>query len=370
MSKKIFLLCLLALIQLFIARTIHAARIKDITTVEGGRDNQLVGYGLVVGLAGHGDSRLTYTVQSIANALERFGVSVPPETLRSDNVAAVMVTADISAFAKGGTRLDVTVSSIGDAESLQGGVLLQTPLQGADGKVYAVAQGPVAVGGFLGGAGGSGGATVTKNHPTVGVITGGAIVEREIETEIVSKTDGMNLLLLNPDYTTAVRVADAINTIFGASAMAVDSTSINIHIPEAFQGQEVNFLAIIGNLEVNPDSVARIIINERTGTIVATHTVRLSSVAVSHGALVITVSSSLGVSQPNPLSENGQTVVVGSTETDITESQGQFAIIENYPTLERLTAALNALGVTTREMISILQTMKRAGALQAELIIN
>lgn len=361
---------MVVLTQLLITPAVNAARLKDITTVQGGRDNQLVGYGLVVGLAGQGDSRLSFTVQSIANALERFGVSVPPETLRSDNVAAVMVTADINAFAKGGARLDVTVSSIGDAESLQGGVLLQTPLQGADGRVYAVAQGPVAVGGFLAGSGGAGGASVAKNHPTVGVITGGAIVEREIPTQIVSETDGMNLLLLNPDYTTAVRVADAINSVFGASAMALDSSSINVRVPEVFRGQEVNFLAIIGNLEVNPDSVARIIINERTGTIVATHTVRLSSVAVSHGSLVITVSSTLGVSQPNALAEQGQTVVVESTETDVSEIQGQFAIIENYPTLERLTAALNALGVTTREMISILQTMKRAGALQAELIIN
>ena len=348
---------------------LHASRIKDVTTIEGGRDNQLIGYGLVVGLAGVGDSRLTYTLQSIANSLERFGITVPADTVKSDNVAAVMITADIGPFLRPGSRIDVMVSSIGDAESLQGGVLLQTPLIGADGMVYAVAQGPVAVGGFVGGSGGPGGATVQKNHPTVGVITGGAIVEREIQTQILAD-NGLNLLLLNPDFTTAVRTADSINSIFPGIAIANDAASVNVRVPELFRGQEVNFLAVIGSLEVQPDTMARIIINERTGTIVATQSVRLSSVAVSHGALVITISSSLGVSQPPPLSEGGETQVVPSTQTNVQEVQGRFAVIENYPTLERLTQALNALGVSTREMISILQTMKRAGALQAELIIN
>ncbi|MFA5256942.1 MAG: flagellar basal body P-ring protein FlgI [Opitutales bacterium] len=358
------------LLGLFAGGTLCASRIKDLTSVEGGRDNQLVGYGLVAGLAGDGDSRLNYTIQSIANSLKRFGITVPADKVKSDNMAAVIVTADIGPFMRSGSRIDVTVSSIGDAASLQGGVLLQTPLIGADGKVYAVAQGPVAVGGFIGGSGGAGGATVQKNHPTVGIISGGAIVERRIETSIVRDDGSMDLLLLNPDFTTSVRIADAINSVFPASTQAGDSACVNVRVPEVFRGQAPNFLAIIGSLEVQPDSIARIIINERTGTIVATQPVRLSSVAVSHGALVITISSSVGVSQPQPMSRTGQTAMVPSTSTDVDEKHGAFAVIEEYPTLERLTQALNALGVSTREMISILQTMKRAGALQAELVIN
>ncbi len=363
--------CIRTYITLFsiISLSLHASRIKDLTVVEGGRDNQLVGYGLVVGLAGVGDSELNFTVQSIANSLERFGIQVPLETVESENVAAVMITADIGPFAKNGSRLDVMVSSIGDAESLQGGVLLQTPLLGADGEVYAVAQGPVAVGGFLGGVGGAGGSTVQKNHPTVGIITGGAIVEREITSKIVN--DGaMNLLLLNPDFTSAVRVADAINQIFPGTSQALDSASVNINIPEEFTGQEINYIALIGSLEVVPDTTARVIINERTGTIVATQTVRLSTVAVSHGSLTITISSNLGVSQPEPFSETGDTAIVPSTQTQVSEVTGGFKVVENLPTLEQLTTALNALGVSTRDMISILQTMKKAGALQAELILN
>jgi flagellar P-ring protein FlgI len=350
--------------------SLDASRIKDVTNVQGGRDNQLVGYGLVVGLAGDGDSRLNYTVQSIANALKRFGITVDSDKVKSDNAAAVMITADIGPFIRPGMRLDVTVSSIGDADSLQGGVLLQTPLFGADGKVYAVAQGPVAVGGFIGGSSGAGGATVQKNHPTVGIITAGAIVERRVETSIVRDDGSVDLLLLNPDFATSVRIADAINEVFPATAQAADSASVNIHVPATFKGQEVNFLAILGTLEVQPDTLARIIINERTGTIVATQPVRLSPVAVSHGSLVITISSSVGVSQPNSFSQTGTTTVVPSTDTKVEEKRGSFIMLDDYPSLERLTQALNALGVTTREMISILQTMKRAGALQAELVIN
>jgi flagellar P-ring protein precursor FlgI len=210
------------LLGLFAGGTLCASRIKDLTSVEGGRDNQLVGYGLVAGLAGDGDSRLNYTIQSIANSLKRFGITVPADKVKSDNMAAVIVTADIGPFMRSGSRIDVTVSSIGDAASLQGGVLLQTPLIGADGKVYAVAQGPVAVGGFIGGSGGAGGATVQKNHPTVGIISGGAIVERRIETSIVRDDGSMDLLLLNPDFTTSVRIADAINSVFPASTQAGD----------------------------------------------------------------------------------------------------------------------------------------------------
>ena len=347
----------------------QASRIKDITLVKGGRENQLVGYGLVVGLAGNGDGPLNYTVQSIANSLERFGIQIPASATKSDNVAAVMITANIGPYAKPGSYLDVTVSSIGDAETLQGGVLLQTPLLGADNIVYAVAQGAIAVGGFIGGSGGLGGATVQQNHPTVGIITSGAIVEREIDTHIVVE-GRINLLLMNPDFTSAVRIADAINRIFPASSLATDSGTVNIKMPTEFKGQEMNFLAAIGSLEVMPDITAKVIINERTGTIVATDNVRISTVAISHGSLTIKVTSNVNVSQPEPFSEQGETVVTEATETEVIEMKGGFRVVEDYPTIERLSAALNALGVSSRDMVSILQAMKKAGALQAELILN
>ena len=353
----------------FFFHSAHASRIKDLTVVEGGRENQLVGYGLVVGLASKGDSKLSYTVQSIANALQRFGVNVPPNTIKSDNVAAVMITADIPAFAKPGTRIDVTVSAIGDAKTLQGGVLLQTPMLGADEAVYAVAQGSLAVGGFIGGEGGAGGATVQKNHPTVGIISGGALVEREIPTTIVNDK-AVELMLLNPDFASAARVAEAINEVFPRTALAKNSTSVNVCVPESYEGYEVNFIASLGAIEVEPDNIARVIINERTGTIIATANVRISTVAVSHGSLTITIASSLGVSQPQPYSEGGRTVVVPGTETKATEQKGAFKVMDESPTIQQVASALNAMGLTTRDMMAIFQSMKKAGALQADLILN
>ena len=349
--------------------TVPAARIKDLTAVEGGRDNQLVGYGLVVGLASKGDSKLSYTVQSIANSLQRFGVNVPPNTIKSDNVAAVMITADIPAFAKPGSRIDVTVSSIGDAKTIQGGVLLQTPLLGADDSVYAVAQGALAVGGFLGGEGGPGGATVQKNHPTVGSISGGALVEREIAAQLV-RDKTVELLLLNPDFASAARMAEAINTVFPGMALAKNSSSVNVCVPKEYQGYEVNYIASLGAIEVVPDNVARVVINERTGTIIATSNVRISTVAVSHGSLTINIASSLGVSQPEPFSKRGNTVVTQGTETDATEQKGGFKVVDEFPTIQQVASALNALGLSTREMMAIFQSMKKAGALQADLILN
>lgn len=346
-----------------------ASRVKDIALVEGGRDNQLVGYGIVVGLAGDGDSNAQSTLRSVANALERHGLQVDPTQIKAKNTAAVMITADIAAFLKPGSRIDITVASIGDAKSLQGGVLLQTPLLGADGRVYAVGQGPIAIGGFVGGTGGAGGATVQKNHPTVGVISNGAIVEREIPARFVQ--EGMLALQLhNPDFTSAARTAAAINAAFGGAATARDAATIDVRVPASHQGREVVFLAELGAIEVMPDTLARIVINERTGTIVATSSVRLSQVAISHGALTITVASSLGVSQPNAFSPSGQTVVVPSTRTDVEETKGGFTVVDETPSIERLAAALNALGVSTREMMAIFQTLKRSGALQAELVIN
>ncbi len=349
--------------------SLHASRVKDIAQVDGSRDNQLVGYGIVVGLAGDGDSNAATTLRSIANVLQRHGLTVDSSQLKAKNVAAVMITADIAAFLKPGSRIDVTVAAMGDAKSLQGGVLLQTPLVGADGRVYAVSQGPIAIGGFSGGAGGAGGATVQKNHPTVGVISNGAIVEREIPAVVVR--DGvLTFQLHNPDFTSAARMADAINLAYPGSASARDAVSVDVKLPAAYAGRDVAFLADVGALEVTPDTLARIVINERTGTIVATSTVRLSQVAISHGALTITVSSNLGVSQPNSFNNSGQTVVVPSTQTEVTETKGGFSVVNEAPSIDRLASALNALGVSTREMMAIFQTLKRSGALQAELIIN
>jgi len=347
----------------------HAARIKDLTMVEGGRDNQLVGYGLVVGLAGDGDSNAITTLRTVANTLQRYGLTVQADQIKTKNAAAVMITADIAAFLKNGSRIDVTVSSLGDAKSLQGGMLLQTPLMGADGRVYAVAQGAVAVGGFLGGTGGAGGATVQKNHPTVGMIPNGAIIEREIPASFIH--DGVfTLQLHSPDFTSSSRMMKAINAYFPAAATARDAATISIKLPPAYAGREVTFLADMGSIEVSPDSLARIVINERTGTIVATTTVRISQVAISHGALTITVSSNVAVSQPNAFNNSGQTVVAPTTQTAVNEVKGGFLIFNEEPTIDRLAAALNALGVSTREMMSIFQALKRSGALQAELVIN
>jgi flagellar P-ring protein precursor FlgI len=346
-----------------------AARVKDLALVEGGRDNQLVGYGLVVGLANKGDSFSDQIVRTVANALMRFGINLGTAQLRSDNVAAVMVTADIPAFARAGTRIDVTVSSIADAKTIQGGVLLQTPLLGADEAVYAVAQGAIAVGGFLGGEGGPGGATVQKNHPTVGMISGGALVEREVPAHFV-RDKVVELMLLNPDYTSAARMAQAINQEFPQSAMAKNSGTVSVCVPDDFEGYEVNFIARMGVIEVEPDVPARVVINERTGTIIATANVKVSTVAISHGSLTITVASTQSVSQPGPFARAGNTRVTNSTQTGVDEKAGSFRVVEETPTIQQVASALNALGLTTRDMMAIFQTMKRAGALQAELILN
>ena len=352
----------------FLLPSLWAARIKDMSFVSGGRANQLVGYGIVVGLAGDGDSNAITTLRSMANILQRNGITVDPAQVKAKNSAAVMITADIPPFLKAGARIDVTVASLGDAKSLQGGVLLQAPLLGADGRVYVVAQGGLAVGGFIGGTGGAGGATVQKNHPTVGVISGGGIVEREIPTETV-REGTVSLELINPDFTSASRLADAINLAFPETAAPLDAATVSVLVPEAYSGREVAFLADLGGLEVRPDLVARVVINERTGTMVATSAVRISQVAISHGALTVLISSNLAVSQPGPLA-GGQTAVVPTTQTKVTEAKGKFSVVDETPTIERLAASLNALGVTTREMMSIMQALKSAGALQAELVIN
>ncbi len=347
----------------------EGVRVRDLVMVAGARDNQLVGYGLVVGLAGDGDKDPVYTKQTIANMLQRYGINVPATTLSSKNVAVVMVTADIPAFAKPGGRIDVEVASMGDAKSLQGGVLLQTPLLGADNKTYAVAQGPLVVGGFTAGQGGAGGATATKNIPTSAQIIGGALVEREIPTTIV-RDQTVELLLRDPDFTSAALMAEAINQVFTNSATAVDSTSVRVRIPDNAQCSPINFIARLESVEVTPDTPARIILNERTGTIVATANIHISSCAVAQGSITINVASTLNVSQPNAFSNGGSTAVTPSTTTAVTEKKGSLITLPELPTVEKVAAALNALGVTPRDMMTIFQTMKQAGALQAELIIR
>lgn len=344
-------------------------RVKDIATVAGVRDNQLIGYGLVAGLAGGGDKNPPETLQTLANLLQRFGLTVPASTLSAKNIAIVMVTADIPAFKRAGTRLDVTVASMGDASTLQGGILLQTPLLGADGKVYAVAQGALTLGGVSAGTGGDGGASVQKNHPTVGQIADGALVEREIPAEIVSDHH-MELILREPDFTTSARLAESVNTLFTNSAEALDSTTVRVRVPDEFAATPVNFISSLESLEVETDIPARIVINERTGTIVATSHIRISACAVSHGNLTISIATTQNVSQPGPFARAGTTQVTKQTDTQVHEDKGTMFTLPELPTVEKVASALNSLGVSPRDMMSMFQAMKEAGALQAELIIR
>jgi flagellar P-ring protein FlgI len=362
-------LILLSLMAVASAVYAGGARIKDIAVVAGARDNQLVGYGMVVGLAGDGDKNPVQTIQTIANILQRYGLTVPQSTLSAKNVAVVMVTADIPAFKKPGSKLDVTVSSMGDAKSIQGGVLIQTPLLGADGKVYAVAQGALVLGAISAGTEGGGGASVQKNHPTVGQIADGALVEREIPAEIVSDHH-IELLLREPDFTSAARMAAAINEKFTNCAQPLDATTVRVRVPEELESSPVDFVSQLELVELEPDVPARVVINERTGTIVCTSRIRIASCAVSHGNLTISITSSLDVSQPSPFSNSGQTTVTPRTETKIKEEKATMVALPELPTVEQVASALNSLGVTPRDIMSMFQAMKQAGALQAELLIR
>lgn len=368
--KKNLFSALVLLSVLLWSSSVYSARIKDLTDVRGSRSNQLYGYGIVTGLDGQGDSRIEYTELGILNALESLGIRADKAD-KSRNIAAVMVTADIGPFAKEGSRMDVTVSSIGNADALQGGILLQTPLYGADGKVYSVAQGPVSIGGLS--AGNAGGANVQVNHPTVGIVSNGALVEREIESRILSG-DSIDLILRSPDSATAVKMADAINTYYPGTSIATDAGVVNVKLPLDFRGQTTNFLAAVGSIEVKPDVPARVIINERTGTIVATQSVRISPVAVSSSNITIFLNPTTGVSQPLPFSQGATTILPGEN-AELIEEVGRFETLDELDppgasTVNELASALNKLGLTTREMTSILQSIKNAGALQAELIIN
>ena len=357
----------LALLILLFPLEVFAARLKDLMEVEGVRGNYLVGYGVVVGLKGTGDGDQTkFTVQSVVNMLEKFGVRVPKEQVKLKNAAAVMVTAYLPPNVKPGQRIDVQVSAIGDAKSLQGGTLLLTPLIGPDGQVYAVAQGPVSIGGF---AAGGAGAQVAVNHPTVGRVPNGAIVEREVPAGDLNSLDRLTLSLRTEDFTTAQRVAEALNQYLrGNYAKAVDMKTIELEVPKNYRGRVVPLLAEIGNLEVRPDIPARVVIDERTGTVVIGENVRISKVAVAHGNLSVEVRETPQVVQPFPFGQ-GETVVVPRTEVKAKEEKARIVVLEEGATLGELVRALNAVGATARELIAVLQAIKEAGALHAELVI-
>jgi flagellar P-ring protein precursor FlgI len=343
---------------------VQAIRLKDIATLEGFRQNQLVGYGLVVGLNGTGDGKKSvFTIQSLASMLEKMGITVNTKDLQVNNVAAVMLTANLPPFARVGSRMDVQVSSIGDAKNLQGGILLFSPLKGADGQIYAIAQGPVSTGGFS--SEGSGG-SVQKNFPTVGRVVGGASIEREIASDFANK-ENLLLTLHHPDFTTVSRVAEAINTALSAQvAKTPDAGTIEIQIPEAYAGNVVKFVTLIEGLTVTPDTAARVVINERTGTVVMGENVRVSTIAVAHGNLSVEIKESPQVSQPLPFSR-GETVLTPDTDITVKEGNGKLMLLESGTSIGELVKALNLLGVTPRDLITIFQAIKAAGALQAEL---
>ena len=353
------------LVMLFVPTLVHATRIKDIAAFDGVRDNQLVGYGLIVGLNGSGDSDQTkFPVQSLVNMLERMGVTVNRADIKVKNVAAVMVTATLPPFAKQGTKLDVLVSSLGDAKTIAGGTLIMTPLKGADNQVYAVAQGSILTNSF---AFGGQGASATKNHPTAGRIPAGALVERELPNVLAGKSS-LRLNLAQSDFTTAARIAAAINKTFKGAAGSSDGGSVMVQVPDEYASRPVEFIAQLENLEVTQDQPARVVVNERTGTVVMGDKVKISSVAVSHGNLTLTIKETPKVSQPKPLAK-GETKEVPRTELKVQEEQKRLSVVPEGNTIGDVVRGLNLLGVTPRDLISILQSIKAAGALQAELVI-
>jgi flagellar P-ring protein FlgI len=346
-----------------------SSRIKDIATFEGVRDNMLVGYGLVVGLNGTGDSLEDghFTKQSLLAMLERLGVKPTQDGLDSDNVAAVMVTASLQAFARQGSRLDVTVSALGDSSSLLGGTLLVTPLLGADGEVYAVSQGQVAVGGFTAGGDGE---TVTKGVPTSARIANGGIVEREIKFDLAS-LKRVHVSLRNPDFTTARRMAQAINAFLGTdAARPKDPGTLVVEIPNDYEENVVGLITDIEQLRIEPDQLARVIIDEQSGTIVMGDNVQISTVAIAQGSLTIRVTETAQVSQPGPFAEVGETTTVARTDVQVDEDNDKkLIVVSSGVTLQDLVNGLNSLGIGPRDLITILQAVKAAGALQAEISV-
>lgn len=357
-------------------------RVKDITRVKGVRSNQLIGYGLVVGLAGTGDGEGNeFTIRSVSNMLQKFGVDVEPNNMSLDNVAAVMVTADLPPFAQSGDKIDVTLSSLGNADTLQGGTLLMTPLEGPSGnQVYAVAQGPVSIGGFNAGQGGN---EVRQNHPTVGRIPNGGIIEQAVPNQF-SKQNQISLVLNQPNFSTAENIAQVINGHFGYSpqgdkyAQAIDAGQVEVKVPQHYEDRKVQFVSRLGKLSVRPDTKAKVVINERTGTIVMGHNVRLSKVSVSHGNLTVTISTENEVVQPNQQNQNQdqqqnnqqqQPEQVQNTDVNVEEEQDRLAVLPKGASISDVVKALNKVGAKPRDIISILQSIKQSGALHADLEI-
>lgn len=360
--KRLLALLLAVAVWPLLAAT-GVVRLKELITLEGVRDNPLMGYGLVVGLAGTGDRRQTvFSAQSLTNLLERFGLTVSPTAIQVKNTAAVMVTATLPPFAQPGTRIDVTIASLGDAASLQGGMLLMTGLKGADGQVYAQAQGAMVLGGFVAGQAGN---SASVNHPTVSRIPDGAIVERGSPS--VNIGSQIHLQLGRADFTTAARVVAALNKRFGPIAHAENAALVAVALPAEYAKNATEFIAEMERLTVEPDNQAVIVVNERTGTIVMGKNVQIAPVAIMQGNLSVEVQTTVEVTQPNALSSGGTTQVTPQTNVSVKQEQARNVILKEGATVEELVRALSAIGSTPRDIISILQNLKSAGALDAEL---
>ena len=362
---KLLISALALLISLATPPLLPAARLKDLVSIEGVRDNQLIGYGLVAGLAGKGDSRQTlFSTQSLANLLERMGVSVVATQIQAKNIAAVMVTATLPPFAQAGMHIDITAAAVGDASTLQGGVLLLTSLRGADGQVYATAQGPIMTGGFSAGRGGT---SATVNHPTVGRAPNGATVERPAPS--VEPKGTVRLQVRQSDFTTTSHIVEAVNHKFGAEkpvAHAENSGLVSVAVPPEYVARTTEFISELENLAVEADRPARVVINERTGTIVLGKEVRVAPVAILHGTLSVEVQTTMQVSQPNALSQ-GTTEVVPQTNVSAKEEKARNVVLKQGATIEELVRALASIGSTPRDVIAILQNLRAAGALEAEI---
>ncbi len=361
----LFTACVVAVVAVCLSTPVvsEGSRIKDIAYFRGTATNPLVGYGLVVGLNGTGD-KTQFTFNTLANVLENMGIRVDPNQAKVKNVAAVMVTAKLPPFARIGTKVDIEISSIGDAKNLEGGTLLMTPLMGPDKRTYAVAQGPLSTGGFT--VQGKSGSSVQKNHPTVGFISGGAVVEQEIPVHYANVSQ-LDLVLKNPDFTTATKTVAEINSsLAGPYASAMDGATIKLQVPPDFSERIIDIITKVENLEVQPEIMAKIIINERTGTIVMGEGVRIAPVAVAHGSLTVQITEQPTVSQPLPFSK-GQTAVVPRSSIEVQEGKGFLNIIGGGVTIGQVVQGLNAIGATPRDLINILQAIKAAGALRAEL---
>ncbi|MEW6732493.1 MAG: flagellar basal body P-ring protein FlgI [Acidobacteriota bacterium] len=341
-------------------------RVKDVAQIEGVRENQLIGYGIVIGLNRTGDrvQQNLYTRQTLQNLLERMGITTRADSLKPENMATVLITAALPPFARQGAKIDVTVSSIADARSLQGGTLILSPLKGVDGQIYALAQGPVSIGGI---SAGSRGNSVEVNHPTVGRVPNGAIVERTVAIDLASSR-AFTLVLRDHDFSTASRLQRVVNEVFGEGcAQALDGRNVEVKIPIVWQHDTVGFIAKLESIQLQTDTVAKVVINERTGTIVVGRNVRLAAVAISQGGVTVRIGTEFAVSQPAPLSNNGETVVTPRTNVRVEENKATATAFPDGATVEEVVRGLRAVGVTTRGIISVLQAIKSAGALNAEL---